>query len=116
MNYFLQKTDRRSCKRYTLRENVTIGFGTCSPNETFIVRDISEDGVSVFVKNIQEKDIGKHAHIDLIWENQHFILRSLASQVIFWDDSDMCGLKFLNLSGFQRRALKVFIDQTRHSY
>ncbi|MBM9511892.1 PilZ domain-containing protein [Desulfogranum marinum] len=113
MENYLQPMDRRTHDRYLINEgeDILVDFKGDTIKGVFTVRDLSEGGLAFFADGVKGDEMCKSVHIDLVFGNHDVIFRSLVSQIVFCCDPTRYGLKFLFLSNFEKRALRVFINK-----
>lgn len=113
MDNYLQPVDRRKHDRYPIKvgEDVLIDFKGDTIEGAPTVRDLSEGGLGFYAEGAKNDMTSKSLRIDLIFANHDVIFSSLLSQVVFCGAPARYGLKFLYLSDFEKRALRVFINK-----
>lgn len=113
MDNYLQTVDRRYHDRYLIKEgeDIRIDLKGDIIKGVPTVRDLSEGGLGFYAESVKEDVTCKNIRIDLVFGNNDVIFRSLTSQVVFCGDHARSGLKFLYLSDFEKRALRVFIKK-----
>ena len=113
MDNYLQPVDRRYHDRHLIKEgeDILIDFKGDIIKGVPSVRDLSEGGLGFYAEGVKEDVTCKSVCIDLVFGNHDVIFRSLVSQVVFCDDHARYGLKFLYLSDFEKRALRVFMNK-----
>lgn len=113
MDNYLQPVDRRNHDRYLVKEgeDILVEFKGDTIEGVSTVRDLSEGGLGFYADGVKGDVKCKSVRIDLVFGNHDMIFRSLVSQVVFCDDRARYGLRFLYLSDFEKKALRVFINK-----
>ncbi len=109
-----EAVEQRIHVRHKLRKDFFANIRGNLSADLATVTDLSKDGLGLELQGKKQKLQGKGVLIDLVFDKERTILRSLLSRVVFSHDTERSqkgkcryGVKFVNLSSLEKHLLGV---------
>ena len=108
--------------RYQLNENIFVDIRGNYLDDLASVTDLNSSGIGFYSVSEARELADKFIMLDLVFDRNHVILRSLLSRVVFTYETIQhekgtaealrkYGLKFVNLSALKKRQLDIIVKK-----
>ena len=114
--------EQRHQVRYQLNENIFVDIRGNYFDNLASVTDLNSSGIGFYSASEARELADKFIMLDLVFDRNHVILRSLLSRVVFTYETIQhekgtaealrkYGLKFVNLSALKKRLLDIIVKK-----